>query len=83
MALDVDERLLLIEGMVAERHAVGAGVDQIIEDRLGDAKAASGVLAIDDDEIDGIALDEARQGIANHVSARATDDIAEKQKTHQ
>ena len=38
--------------MVAERDGIGAGVDQVLIDRLGDAEAAGGVLAVDDDEIE-------------------------------
>jgi hypothetical protein len=38
--------------VVAERHHVGAGVDKILVDLLGDAKAAGGILAIDDDEVE-------------------------------
>ena len=83
MTLDVDERVLLIERMVAERHAIGAGIEQVGQDGFGDAEAASGIFAVDDDEIECIALDETGKRVANHVSARATDDIAEKQKTHQ
>ena len=48
VALDEDERLLLVEGVVAERHRVGAGLQQLLEDRLGDAEAAGRVLAVDD-----------------------------------
>ena len=51
-ALDEHQRLLLIPGVVAERDRVRAGVEKILIDRLGDAKAAGGVLAIDDHEIE-------------------------------
>ena len=51
-ALDEDQRLLLVPGMIAERDGVGAGVEQFAIDRLGDAEAAGGVLAVDDDEIE-------------------------------
>ena len=51
-ALDEDERLALVPGMIAERDGVGAGVDEVVVDRLGDAEAAGGVLAIDHDEIE-------------------------------
>ncbi len=64
IALDEDERLLLVEGVIAERHRVGAGFDQLLEDRLGDAEAAGGVLAVDDDEV------EARSGGASRAARR-------------
>src|SRR5882724_6904060 len=50
--LDEHQRLALVPGMVAERDGVGAGVDQFMVDRFGDAEAASGVLAVDDDKIE-------------------------------
>ena len=52
LALDEDERLLLVEGVVAERHHVGAGLQDLLEDGLGDAEAAGRVLAVDGDEIE-------------------------------
>ena len=51
-ALDEDQRLALVPGVVAERDGVGAGVDHLVVDRLGDAEAAGGVLAVDHDEIE-------------------------------
>ena len=49
LALDIDQRLALIERMVAERHRVGARIDQLLADRFGDAETARRVLADDDD----------------------------------
>ena len=46
-ALDEDERLLLVPGVIAERDGVGAGLDQLAIDRLGDAETARRVLAVD------------------------------------
>ena len=77
LALDEDEGLLLIEGVVAERHHVGAGVEEVAEDGFGDAEAPGRVLAIDDDEVELIALDEARDGLDHRIAARAADHIAE------
>ena len=60
-ALDEHQRLALVPGMIAERHRVGAGVDEFLIDRLGDAEAAGRVLAIDDDEIERPVADHAGQ----------------------
>ena len=60
-ALDEHQRLALIPGMIAERDRVGAGIDEFLVDRLGDAEAAGGVLAIDDDEIERPVADHAGQ----------------------
>ena len=51
-ALDEHQRFLLVPGVVAERDRVGAGIEEILIDRLGDAETAGGILAIDDDEIE-------------------------------
>ncbi len=75
-ALDEHQRLALIPGMVAERDRIGAGVDEFLVDRLGDAEATGGVLAIDDDEIERPVTDHAGQmlrdggapGPADHVT---------------
>ena len=82
LALDEHQRLLLVEGVVAERHHVGAGIEQLLEDGLGDAEAAGRVLAVDDDEIELVALAQAGQRIDDRLAAGAADDIAEKQQTH-
>ena len=52
LALDEDERLALVEGVIAERHRVDADGQELLEDRFGEAEAAGGVLAVDDDEIE-------------------------------
>ena len=51
-ALDEHQRLALIPGVVAERDGIGAGVEEFLIDRLGDAETAGGILAIDDDEVE-------------------------------
>ena len=48
--LDEHQRLALVEGMVTKSYDVGAGRDELVMDRLGDAEAPGGVLAIDDHE---------------------------------
>src|SRR6202011_4433109 len=63
--LDEDERLALVPGVIAERDGVGAGVEQVLVDRLGDAEAAGGVLAVKDDEIELPVGDEPRQPLAD------------------
>ena len=82
VALDENERLLLIEGVVAQRDDVGAGLQQIHEDRFRDAEAARRVLAVDDDEVEGEAPAQAGQRVDDRLAARSADDVAEKQKTH-
>ena len=81
-ALDEDQRLLLVPGMIAERDGVGAGVDQFAVDRLGDAEAAGGVLAIDHDEIELPVADEAGQALGDDGPPAAADDIADEENAH-
>ena len=64
-ALDEHQRLALIPGVVAERDGIGAGVDQFLIDRLGDAESARGILAIDDDEVERPVAHETRQMLAD------------------
>ena len=45
--LDVGLHLALVEGVVAERHAIGAGVEQQRGMRAAQPHAAGGVLAVD------------------------------------
>ena len=66
-ALDEDQRLALVPGVVAERDGVGAGVDQLVVDRLGDAEAAGGVLAVDHDQVELPVGDEAGQPVVHDV----------------
>ena len=60
-SLDEHQRLALIPGMIAERDGVGAGIDQFVVDRFGDAEAAGGVLAVDHDEVELPIGDQPRQ----------------------
>ncbi len=81
-ALDEDQRLALVPGMIAERDGVGAGIEQLLIDRLGDAEAAGRVLAIDHDEIERPVPDQSRQMIRDRGAAGAADDVADKQYPH-
>ena len=60
-ALDEHQRLALVPGMIAAGDDIDAGVDELLVDLLGDAKAAGGVLAVDGDEIELPVADQARQ----------------------
>ena len=76
--------------MVAERDRVGADVDEFLVDRLGDAEAAGGVLAVDDDEIERPVADHAGQmfrdggaaGLADHVADEKNAQIYQLRKSN-
>ena len=80
--LDEHQRFLLVEGMIAERDHVGAGVQQLPQDRLGDTETARRVLAVDGDEVELVALAQARQLLEHRPPAGAAHHVAEEQQTH-
>ena len=82
LAHDVGQRLLLVPGVVAERQAVGAGVEQLARRGLGDAEAGGGVLGVDDDELQAQAPAQAGQVVGEAVAARAADHVAEEGQAH-
>ena len=81
-ALDEHQRLALVEGVVAERDAIGAGIEEFVADRLGDAEAAGSVLAIDHDEIERPAAPQARQGLEEHGAAGPADNVTNEEQPH-
>ena len=82
LALDEHEGLALVPGVIAERDRIGAGIQEIVADRLGDAEAAGRVLAVDDHAIEPPSLPQAGQTVDDRVAAWPSDHIAEKEKTH-
>jgi hypothetical protein len=68
--------------MVAERDRIGAGIDQLAVDRLGNAEAAGGVLTIDGDEIELPVPHEAGQPLVHDGASAAPDHVADEQDAH-
>ena len=83
LALDEHKSLALVERVVAERDRVGAGAEELLADRLGDAKAAGGVLAINDDEIEPPVGAQFRQAVDQRRAPGAPDNVADEQQPHQ
>jgi hypothetical protein len=81
-ALDEDERLALIPRMIAAGDDIGAGVDHLRVDLLGDAETASRVLAVDDNAIELPVALERRQALDHGRTARTPHHIADEQDTH-
>ena len=81
-ALDEHQRLALVPGVIAERDGVGAGIDQFVVDRFGDAEAAGGVLAVDDDEIELPFGDQAGQPLDDDCAPGAADHVADEENAH-
>src|SRR5690606_12130307 len=82
LALDIGQRFALIEGVIAQGDNVSAGVAKSLEVVLDEPLAMTGILAIDHDEIELVARDQARQVFSHRVTARAADDIAQKKQSH-
>ena len=80
LALDEDERLALVEGVVAKRHRIDADGAEILEDGFGEAEAAGGVLAVDDDEIEPPAGAQNRNLLEDGGAARPADDVADEEQ---
>ena len=80
--LDEGEHVALVEGMVAEGDAVGAGLEQQRGVRAAQPHAAGGVLAVDHDEVERPVAPQARQVLGSGGAAAAAHDVAEKEKLH-
>ena len=67
--------------MIAERDRVGAGIDEFVENRLGDAEAAGRVLAVEHDQIELPLGDQGRQPFAHDRAPGAADHVADEENT--
>ena len=76
----VGQRLALIESVIPERHAIRAGVEQLLANRLGDSETARGVLRIDHDEIEPPGLTQRRKSREHGLAAATPDDVAQKKQ---
>jgi hypothetical protein len=81
-ALDEHHRLALVEGVVAERHRIGAGCDHLLIDRFIDAEAAGCVLAVDDEQVDFPLRAELWNMGERDLAPGTADEIAEEEDTH-
>ena len=81
-ALDEDQRLLLVPGMIAAGNDVDAGIDEFLVDRFGDTEAAGGVLAIDGDEIEPPVPHQPGQPLEQGDAPAAAHDVADEEDAH-
>jgi hypothetical protein len=61
---------------------VGAEVEEFFGDGGGDAEAAGGVFAVDDEEIDGVGFEDVGEMLAYDVAAGRTEDVADEENVH-
>jgi hypothetical protein len=69
------KRLALVEGVIAERHAIGASAKKIGANSFGNAEAAGGVFAVDHDAIEVPRDTQLRQFFQNDGATSTSDDI--------
>ncbi len=82
LALDIGQRLALVEGMVAQGDNIGASIAQALEMTFDQPFAVTGILAIDHDEIELVLRNKARQALGHRIATGPADDITKKQKSH-
>ena len=75
---DLEDLVLAID-VVAHRHDVDAGLDQLFVAFDGQARAAGGVLGVADDQAQPPARDEPGQDLADDLAARGADDVADEE----
>ena len=76
------EDLALVPDVVAGGDDVSAEVKDLVSDRGSDAEAASGVFAIDDEEIDGVGFEDVGKMFADDVAAGGAEDVADEEDIH-
>jgi hypothetical protein len=63
--------------VVAKGDDVGAGAEQVLEYTLRDAEAAGGILAVDHDEIEFVALPQLGELFYHRLPARPADHVTQ------
>src|SRR5208337_4966973 len=76
------EDLFFVPDVVAGGDDMRAHVEELLGDGRGDAKAAGGVLAVDDEQIDGVGLHDVRQMIAHDAAAGRANHVPYKKNIH-
>lgn len=82
VAAGKSDSLLLVPDVIACRHHIGAGIDRFQKDILGDAEAAGGVLAVDDDEIELEVGNQAGEAVPYRRASRLADHVTQKKQPH-
>ena len=78
----VFEDLALVPDVVAGGDDVGPKIEEFFGDGGGDAEAASGVFAVDDEEIYGVGFKDVGEMFTDDVAAGGAKDIADKEDIH-
>ena len=76
------EDLALVPDVVAGGDDVRSHVEDFFGERGGDAEAAGGVFAVDDEEVDGVGFDDVGEMLAYDVAAGGAEDVADEEDVH-
>ena len=68
--------------MIAGGDDVGAEVEELFGDGGGEAEAAGGVFAVDDEEVDGVGFEDVGEVLMHDVAAGGAEDIADEENVH-
>jgi hypothetical protein len=74
--------LALVPDVVACGDHVGAEIEELFRNRGGDAKAAGGVLSVDDQEIDIVGFEDVGKVFADDMAAGGAKDVADEKNIH-
>jgi len=80
--LEVINDLALIPDVVSRGENVNSQVEKVFCQRTGNAKACRRVLAISDDQVDGLIFHDGREFLLHDVAARPSEDIANEENAH-
>jgi hypothetical protein len=76
------EDLFFVPDVVARGDDVGAQIEEFFCNGRGDAKAPGGVFAVDNEEIDGVGVEDVGQVFAYDVAAGGAKDVADEEDIH-
>ena len=82
LAINEAEHVLLIKGVIAQRHAIRPRREQQPRMIRGQPRAGRGVFAIDHDEIKAPVRPQTGQPVADRRASRTAHDIAEEKEFH-
>ncbi len=76
----VVDQVALVPDVVAGSEHVGAQVENLLGDLRGQAKASGGVFGVDDGEVDRVRLADVADVLADDLSSRAAEDVADEEE---
>ena len=79
MPRDGRQHFALIKCVIAQGHHVGPRIAQDFEVVFGQTPPMAGIFAVDDDEIEAIALDKARKLVCDRFATGPAHDVTKKQ----